>query len=468
MKTLSTTLLISGLITGLILSGTVSAKQVGQIKYARGAITVQNEDGSDARLIGKGGAVNEGQILKTGPKSFAIISMDDDTKMTIRPRTSFAVEKYNAQRSNKASALLRLFRGGLRAVTGYISKFNNNGYKIKTSVATIGIRGTKFDARICEKDCNEENQKIEKKSKDESVKAVAKVVFKRGEIQAENFKDDLRNLKTRSSVFEGDTIMTGEDSYAVMVFRDKSRVSLQELTNFRIDELRYKGKKAAKGASALFSLLRGGLRTVTGLIGRLNPKSYRMRTSVATIGIRGTGYDLMCTGACAVDGSRSKTPLPRGDGLYSSVWDGSIAMGELPVGTNQAGFQRTTTAKPVRLPVVPAFFKNNPVPKPNTIKVDEDTLFTASATQDVPPGLYVSVKEGKVTVNNDTTNEFVQITKGQAAYAGAQGRVAQLPRIPAFQAQDIFPTPDNFSARAVNIGGTAIGDKDASAICEVK
>ncbi|MDX1434446.1 MAG: FecR domain-containing protein, partial [Gammaproteobacteria bacterium] len=44
------------------------------------------------------------------------------------------------------------------------------------------------------------------------------------------------------------------------------------------------------GSRSFFSLLKGGLRTITGAIGKLNRKAYQIRTPVATIGIRGTEY----------------------------------------------------------------------------------------------------------------------------------------------------------------------------------
>ena len=42
----------------------------------------------------------------------------------------------------------------------------------------------------------------------------------------------------------------------------------------------------------MFSLLKGGLRTITGLVGRSNRKNYQISTTVATIGIRGTEYTI--------------------------------------------------------------------------------------------------------------------------------------------------------------------------------
>ena len=43
--------------------------------------------------------------------------------MSVRPNSSFSVEEY-AHGAGKESAIMRLFRGGIRAVTGLISKRN--------------------------------------------------------------------------------------------------------------------------------------------------------------------------------------------------------------------------------------------------------------------------------------------------------------------------------------------------------
>ena len=65
--------------------------------------------------------------------------------------------------------------------------------------------------------------------------------------------------------------------------------------------------------AAVLRLLRGGLRAFTGLIGKTQPRNVRFTTSVATIGIRGTGMDLSCQGSCAEE--PGEAPPPDGDGL---------------------------------------------------------------------------------------------------------------------------------------------------------
>jgi len=449
-----------------VLPFAAGAQEVGKIRYARGAVTLQKADGSDARLAGANDLILKGEVVKTGPKSFAIINLQDDTRMTLRPKTTFAVEEMNAKKDKKASALLRLFRGGLRTVTGFISKFNPNGYRVRTAVATIGIRGTEFDARLCEDDCSEENRAIEKKQEKQTAQTVARAVFVRGGLSAKAYAGGTRELKSGDPIYEGDTLVTGDRDYAILVFRDRSRVSLQSNTEFRVDELRFDEKKK-ESHSALFSLLKGGLRTVTGLIGKLSPQKYRMRTAVATIGIRGTGYDLLCTGPC-VSGNGKPSEAEEGEGLWANVWEGKIAFGDRILDTNQAGYIRDRATPAEVLPDIPGFFKQNPIPRPTDFKVDESKLFVSGKAQKVEPGLYVSVTHGKVSVAA-ASGQTKTVGANQALFTDAGGQTVNQVPIPAFQQFDNIPKPDAPHVDTLNIGQGVLGDTGGKElVCEIK
>lgn len=446
---------------------TSAGNEVGSVSYVRGAVTKQSQaDGANAHLLTKGKTLKAGDVIKTGSKSFAMLKLADGTRLTIRPKTSFVVEEMNAKKDSTASAVLRLFRGGLRAITGFISKKNPNGYRMRTSVATIGIRGTEFDARLCGEECAAENSQLVEKKK--PPKTIARVIFKRGELKALSFDDVTRELKGRAAIFEGDTLITGNRSYAVIAFTDKSRVTLQSNTRFRIDEMRY-DKTKPKASSSLFSLLKGGLRAVTGLVGKLAPERYRMRTSIATIGVRGTGYDMSCSGACAFDNSVPKdVDLPDGPGLYSSVWDGEISMDGQPVKLNQAAHKGNKNMPPRILKKIPAFFKTNPAPKPGSIKVKEDNLFS-QPDNDIPPGLYVSVEEGKVEVKPNNSNKSEKIGAQQAVHVNQDGSdIRTLPAIPVFQQYDNYPKPGKFVDTGLQLGD-GLGDSgEKERVCEIK
>lgn len=97
---------------------------------------------------------------------------------------------------------------------------------------------------------------------------------------------------------------------------DKSVDSRQEsgATDQRAQDL-VSGRSEAEGSGrALMSLIKGGFRTITGLIGKSERDSYQVKTPVATIGIRGTDYSaFQCTGDCT-----------NPDALYFAVWEGAV------------------------------------------------------------------------------------------------------------------------------------------------
>ncbi|MGB5440478.1 MAG: hypothetical protein WBN90_12625, partial [Gammaproteobacteria bacterium] len=70
---------------------------------------------------------------------------------------------------------------------------------------------------------------------------------------------------------------------------------------------------------AVYNLFKGGMRAFTGAIGKKHPDAYKVKTPVATIGIRGTGHNTrVCSGDCT---GSDGLPLP--DGLYHSTWEGT-------------------------------------------------------------------------------------------------------------------------------------------------
>lgn len=103
-----------------------------------------------------------------------------------------------------------------------------------------------------------------------------------------------------TAVEAGDTIRLGANSNAQVRMTDESIVSLRQNTVFRIDEYVYSGAIDGR-EKTVFSLLRGGLRTITGAIGRLHSRDkYQVRTATSTIGIRGTHYVVVhCDNDCA-------------------------------------------------------------------------------------------------------------------------------------------------------------------------
>jgi hypothetical protein len=120
----------------------------------------------------------------------------------------------------------------------------------------------------------------------------------------------------RTEVRSGDLLRTAPGSTAQLRLQDNALIALRQGTEFRIEDFRYAGKEDGT-ERAFFRLLKGGFRTVSGAIGHVNPGNYEVRTDAATLGIRGTHYNLvLCRGDC---------PQAK-DGLYGGVLEGRVAV----------------------------------------------------------------------------------------------------------------------------------------------
>lgn len=117
----------------------------------------------------------------------------------------------------------------------------------------------------------------------------ARVDFSVGNVTAVNLAGVQRPLIKGAEIGNGDTVRTGDGGRAQVRFSDGAMVSLQPETEFRIDNYQFSGKADGQ-EKGFFSLLKGGLRTITGWVGRTNRDNYKVSTVVATIGIRGTEF----------------------------------------------------------------------------------------------------------------------------------------------------------------------------------
>lgn len=118
----------------------------------------------------------------------------------------------------------------------------------------------------------------------------AHVEFFTGAVSIANKQNQMRPAEKAMALDEGDTVITN-DGRAQIRFSDGGYFSLQPQTQFRVDEYHY-SEGHDKDDHVFVSLLKGGLRTISGLIGKRSHAAYRMTTTVATIGIRGTEYAL--------------------------------------------------------------------------------------------------------------------------------------------------------------------------------
>ncbi|MBL0394188.1 FecR domain-containing protein [Ramlibacter monticola] len=327
-----------------------------------------------------------------------------------------------------------MVRGGFRAVTGLISKGSPDAARIQTQTATIGIRGTDFDARLCARDCGAESAQIQDSARPNAVQASAKVVSAQGEVSAVDGAGERRRLVEGGSVYPGEVVETARGSQAVLAFRDESRVTLGSQTRFRLDNFVYDDQNPADGRF-LASILRGSVRALTGLIGRANNRNVGFGTATATIGIRGTGFDVVCTGPCAGE----LASFGPADGLTVWTWLGTVSVtpqGQTALQVLQAGqglfISPAGTVQPVTTqpPMEGA--------RPDQVIVPPK-LFAMAGVSDAEEGLFVFVRDGHIEIAS--AREVLHLGKGEAGFAGANGETLRPETVPKFIEFDRMPLP---------------------------
>ncbi|MBL8519115.1 MAG: FecR domain-containing protein [Betaproteobacteria bacterium] len=116
---------------------------------------------------------------------------------------------------------------------------------------------------------------------------VATVVEMEGSVQAIPAVGSPRDLRKGDQLNQGETVVTKAGAHALLVFEDKQSVVLTGESRFKISNYVYNKMEPAK-SSILFELLDGGMRAISGLIGKAKPENVTYKAANATIGIRGT------------------------------------------------------------------------------------------------------------------------------------------------------------------------------------
>jgi hypothetical protein len=198
------------------------------------------------------------------------------------------------------------------------------------------------------------------------------------------------------------------------------------------------------------------VRALTGLIAKANNRNVGFSTATATIGIRGTGFDVSCTGPCAGE------PGDPSSGLTLWTWLGSIAVG--PTGQTalevlQAGqglfIPATGTIQPINTqPSVDA-------PRPDQVNVPPK-LFASDNVSDASEGLFVFVRDGHIEIAS--AKEVLHLGKGEAGFAGPSGDTLRPEFIPKFIDFDKVPLPNSKNPLLTSILGES-GIRNAS-VCK--
>jgi hypothetical protein len=134
-------LTVLGFAAGLAANSACAQTRVGQAAVIRNEVVRVMGSGNSQINVGDG--VLRDEIVRTGLDSAARLVMADSTNLSLGPSATIKLDRtvYNDEYSYREIAI-RLTAGAFRFVTGHSAK---TAYRISTSLATIGVRGTTLD-----------------------------------------------------------------------------------------------------------------------------------------------------------------------------------------------------------------------------------------------------------------------------------------------------------------------------------
>jgi ferric-dicitrate binding protein FerR (iron transport regulator) len=130
-----------GLATGLAASSAHAQARVGEAAVVKNQVV--RVAGSATRQINVGDGLLRDETVRTGQDSAARLVMADSTNLSLGANSTIKLDRtvFNDEHSYRDIAI-RLTTGAFRFVTGHSEKA---AYRITTSLATIGVRGTTLD-----------------------------------------------------------------------------------------------------------------------------------------------------------------------------------------------------------------------------------------------------------------------------------------------------------------------------------
>jgi hypothetical protein len=118
-----------------------------------------------------------------------------------------------------------------------------------------------------------------------------RVVFLRGATSATDSSGHTRPLQLDDPVYSGDTVESGPRGVAQIVFPDSSMLYVKPGSRIQIEQYLY-NKANPESDGVVVNLLKGGLRALTGAIGKRNPGKVTFKNRMSVIGIRGTAVEI--------------------------------------------------------------------------------------------------------------------------------------------------------------------------------
>jgi hypothetical protein len=124
------------------------AQEIGRIKNVTpGGIEVVRD--GDKLNANSGFPLIEGDIVVTGARQRAGITLADHTRLSVAPRSRMIISKYRFNRAQgSGESIIGVDRGAVGVDSGRLSKTGNMRFRAGSS--TLGVRGTHFVIEVDE------------------------------------------------------------------------------------------------------------------------------------------------------------------------------------------------------------------------------------------------------------------------------------------------------------------------------
>ncbi len=120
-----------------------AAADIGQIKVAKGLVTIERGDQSIFGAVGT--RVQPADVVKTGADGSVGITMSDNSLLSAGPNSILSLDRYEFDATTQQGRFDATLRdGSLAVVSGRIAKQSPEAMKVRTPFATLGVRGTEF------------------------------------------------------------------------------------------------------------------------------------------------------------------------------------------------------------------------------------------------------------------------------------------------------------------------------------
>ena len=388
--------------------------QVGRVVGVQGTAVLERA-GQATRILGANDTLEQRDVISVAQNSNGVLEFRDRTRVTLRPNTIFRVDSFADADTAPKSMVLGLVKGGLRAVSGDIAKQSPTAMRIQTNTAILGVRGTEFDARICDADCAAEQ--APKAAPRNAPTVVARVIEVSGTVNALQSPTASRALVAGAAVHAQESVSTGPGASAVLAFGDGTRITLPERSVLEIPRFDFDPAHPRRG-EARMNLVAGNAQVWTGELAKSGADRFLFETKVGTIRPHGTGFGVggdeavviyTWNGMVVLQTATERIEVRQSNAVAVSLVDGKLTVTPAPINH----FDKV-------------------VPRPDRVNVDPAT-FGRQTTQ-YEDGLYVWVRDGVVVLDN------LEVTAGNAARVTRNG-VMLLDTVPNFMRFDSTPGP---------------------------